>query len=90
MKKNELIAKIAEVGGLSKEEAERALSATLRVIVDALKAGEKVSIISFGTFQVKARAAHMGRNPATKEEMMIGESRTPSFKAAKNLKDAVR
>ncbi|MCL2672379.1 MAG: HU family DNA-binding protein [Clostridiales bacterium] len=90
MNKNELIAGIAENSGLSKKDAEKALTATLTVIENTLKTGEKVSIVGFGNFEVKTRAARRGRNPATKEEIMIAESKAPSFKAAKALKDAIK
>jgi DNA-binding protein HU-beta len=90
MNKNELIAKIAEKSGLKRRDADKALTAALNAIEEALKAGEKVSIVGFGSFEVKTRAAHPGRNPATGEGMMIGESKAPTFKAGKALKEAVR
>ena len=89
MNKAELIAKVAEVAGLSKKDSEKAVNATFDTITAALEAGEKVSLVGFGAFDVKARAARMGRNPRTKEEVEIPASRVPQFKAGKALKDAV-
>ena len=89
MNKAELIAAVAEVAGLSKKDSEKAVNATFEAITAALEAGEKVSLVGFGAFDVKARAARMGRNPRTKEEVEIPASRVPQFKAGKALKDAV-
>ncbi len=89
MNKAELIAAVAEVAGLSKKDSEKAVNATFDTITAALEAGEKVSLVGFGAFDVKARAARMGRNPRTKEEVEIPASRVPQFKAGKALKDAV-
>ena len=89
MNKNELITKIAAETGLSKKDSEKALSATLNAITDALKAGDKVQLVGFGVFDVKERAARMGRNPKTKEAIEIPASKAPLFKAGKALKDAV-
>ena len=89
MNKAELIATVAEVAGLSKKDSEKAVNATFDTITAALEAGEKVSLVGFGAFDVKARAARMGRNPRTKEEVEIPASRVPQFKAGKALKDAV-
>ena len=89
MNKAELIAKVAEVAGLSKKDSEKAVNATFDAITAALEAGEKVSLVGFGAFDVKERAARMGRNPRTKEEVEIPASRVPQFKAGKALKDAV-
>ena len=88
MNKGELIAKIAEAG-LTKKDAGVALDATLSAISDALKAGDSVQLIGFGTFAVKERAAREGRNPATGEKMKIKASKTPAFKPGKALKDKV-
>ena len=89
MNKAELIAAVAEVAGLSKKDSEKAVNATFETITAALEAGEKVSLVGFGAFDVKERAARMGRNPRTKEEVEIPASRVPQFKAGKALKDAV-
>ena len=89
MNKNELITKIAAETGLSKKDSEKALSATLNAITDALKAGDKVQLVGFGVFDVKERAARMGRNPKTKEAIEIPASKAPQFKAGKALKDAI-
>ena len=89
MNKAELIATVAEVAGLSKKDSEKAVNATFDAITAALEAGEKVSLVGFGAFVVKERAARMGRNPRTKEEVEIPASRVPQFKAGKALKDAV-
>ena len=89
MNKAELIATVAEVAGLSKKDGEKAVNATFDAITAALEAGEKVSLVGFGAFDVKERAARMGRNPRTKEEVEIPASRVPQFKAGKALKDAV-
>ena len=89
MNKAELIATVAEVAGLSKKDSEKAVNAAFDAITAALEAGEKVSLVGFGAFDVKERAARMGRNPRTKEEVEIPASRVPQFKAGKALKDAV-
>ena len=89
MNKAELIATVAEVAGLSKKDSEKAVNATFDAITAALEAGEKVSLVGFGAFDVKERAARMGRNPRTKEEVEIPASRVPQFKVGKALKDAV-
>ena len=89
MNKSELVAGIAERSGLSRKDSEKALNATFDAIADALEAGEKVQLVGFGVFDVKERAARVGRNPRTKEEITIAASRTPIFKAGKALKDTV-
>ena len=89
MNKTELIATVAEVAALSKKDAEKAVNATFDAITAALEAGEKVSLVGFGAFDVKERAARMGRNPRTKEEVEIPATRVPLFKAGKALKDIV-
>ena len=89
MNKAELIATVSEVAGLSKKDSEKAVNATFDAITAALEAGEKVSLVGFGAFDVKERAARMGRNPRTKEEVEIPASRVPVFKAGKALKDTV-
>jgi DNA-binding protein HU-beta len=89
MNKSELVNAIAEASGLSKADAGRALDATTSSITDALKGGDSVSLIGFGTFAVKARAARSGRNPQTGATIQIKASNVPSFKAGKSLKDSV-
>ncbi|MFP4209278.1 MAG: HU family DNA-binding protein [Wenzhouxiangella sp.] len=90
MNKSELIDAIAESAGLSKADAQRALEATTTSIAKALKKGDTVSLVGFGTFSVKKRAARTGRNPATGETIKIKASKTPSFKAGKGFKDAIK
>lgn len=89
MNKNELIAAAAEKAGMSKKDTEKVLNAVLESVTGALVEGDKVSLVGFGTFEVKARNARMGRNPKTKEEIKIPASKAPVFKAGKALKDAV-
>ena len=89
MNKTELIAKVAELTGSAKKDAEKAVCATLDAISGALSEGDKVQLVGFGTFEVKERAASTGRNPRTKEEIEIPASKLPVFKAGKALKDAV-
>lgn len=87
--KSELIDAIAESANLTKADAGRALDATVAAVTAALKAGDAVTLVGFGTFSVKERAARTGRNPQTGKEIKIKASKTPSFKAGKGLKDAV-
>ena len=89
MNKTELIAAVAEKSGLSKKDSEAAVVATIAAITDALKAGDKVQLVGFGAFEVKARAERIGRNPKTKAQIKIPASKVPVFKAGKALKDAV-
>ena len=89
MNKTELIAAVAEKADLSKKDAEAAISATVDAITEALTQGEKVQLVGFGSFEVKTRAARVGRNPRTGEEIPISEAKLPVFKAGKALKDAV-
>ncbi|MFB2538979.1 MULTISPECIES: HU family DNA-binding protein [unclassified Acinetobacter] len=89
MNKSELIDAIAQKSGLTKVDAGKALDATLESISDALKANDTVTLVGFGSFMVKERAARTGRNPKTGEELQIAASKVPSFKAGKNLKDSV-
>ena len=89
MNKAELIAAVAESAGLSKKDSEKAVNATFTAITEALEAGEKVSLVGFGAFDVKDRPARVGRNPRTKEEVESPASRVPVFKAGKALKDTV-
>ncbi len=89
MNKSELIDAIAEQGGLSKIDAGKALDATIASITKALKEGDTVTLVGFGTFSVKERAARTGRNPQTGETLEIKASKVPGFKAGKGLKDAI-
>ena len=89
MNKSELIAAVVEKTELSKKDAEKALKAFEDVITEELKKGEKVQLVGFGTFEVTERAERMGRNPKTKETMVIAASKAPKFKAGQALKDAV-
>jgi DNA-binding protein HU-beta len=90
MNKAELIEKMAGDTGLSKADAQRALESFTTNVAKALKKGDTVSLIGFGTFSVKKRAARTGRNPATGETIKIKASKTPSFKAGKGFKDAIK
>ncbi|MGN1319657.1 MAG: HU family DNA-binding protein [Acutalibacteraceae bacterium] len=90
MNKTELVASVAEKAGLSKKDAEKAVAAVIDSVVDTLKAGDKVQLVGFGTFEVKERAARTGINPLTKEKINIAASKTPAFKAGKALKDAIK
>ncbi|CCZ55748.1 histone family protein DNA-binding protein [Clostridium sp. CAG:1219] len=89
MNKAELIAKIAEESKLTKKAAETALDAFMTTVEGALKKGEKVQLVGFGTFEVRQRAARKGRNPQTKAEIKIPASKAPVFKAGKALKELV-
>ena len=89
MNKTELIAAVAENAGLSKKDWEAAIKALTEVITDALKSGDKVQLVGFGTFEVSERAAREGRNPQTGETMNIAACKAPKFKAGKALKDAI-
>ncbi|MBE6927394.1 MAG: HU family DNA-binding protein [Ruminococcaceae bacterium] len=89
MNKTELIAQIAGKSGLSKKDAEKALSAVIDSVTEALVNGDKVMLVGFGSFEVKAREARMGRNPKTKEAIEIPASKAPVFKAGAALKNAV-
>ena len=89
MNKTELVAAVAEQAGLSKKDAEAAVKAFTDVVAEALKAGDKIQLVGFGTFEVSERAAREGRNPRTGETMTIEASKTPKFKAGKALKDLV-
>jgi len=89
MNKAELIERVANDVNLSKADAERAVNAVFDGITDTLKNGGQVTLVGFGTFQVKDRAARTGRNPQTGETIQIAAAKVPSFKAGKALKDAV-
>ena len=89
MNKTQLIDAVATKTGLKKKDAEAAVNAVNEAIVEALKAGDKVQVIGFGTYEVKERAAREGRNPKTGETITIAASKAPVFSAGKALKDAV-
>ncbi len=89
MNKAELIEAMADAADISKAAAGRALDGMVEAITDALKKGDSLSLVGFGTFSVKERAAREGRNPQTGETIQIKASKIPSFKAGKALKDAV-
>ena len=89
MNKAELIDAVASGANLSKADAGRAVDAVVDSIASALRKGQQVSVVGFGTFSVKHRAARSGRNPRTGETIQIAASNVPGFKAGKALKDAV-
>ena len=88
--KQSLVEQVAEKTGLSKKVATAAVDALIDAIQTSLKDGEKVQVIGFGNFEVRERAARKGRNPQTGEEITIAASKSPAFKAGKQLKDAVK
>ncbi len=90
MNKTELVASVATKAELSKKDAEAAVSAVIESITEALADGDKVALVGFGTFDVKTRAARTGLNPRTKEKIQIAASKTPSFKAGKAFKEAIK
>lgn len=89
MNKNDLVAHVAETAEISKADAGKAVDAVFDGIIDALKKGDDVRLVGFGTFAVAERAASEGRNPRTGEKISIAASKQPKFKAGKALKDAV-
>lgn len=89
MNKGELIDSVAASAGLSRADATKAVDAVLDSVSRTLSGGDGVSLVGFGTFSVKSRAARMGRNPRTGEAIQIKASKVPAFKAGKALKDAV-
>ena len=89
MNKTDLVNVVASEAGLTKKEADAAVSATLNAITAALKGGDKVQLIGFGTFEVKATAEREGRNPKTGETIKIAAAKKPAFTASKVLKDEV-
>ena len=90
MTKVELIAAVAADAGLTKKDAEKAVNSVVDAITEALKQGDKVSLVGVGTFEVRERPERKGRNPQTKQEITIPASKLPAFKAGKALKDAVQ
>ncbi len=89
MNKGDLIEAVSGDAGLSKADASRAVDSVIIAITKALKGGKQVSLVGFGTFAVKKRAARTGRNPRTGEAIQIRASKVPGFRAGKALKDAV-
>jgi DNA-binding protein HU-beta len=87
--KADLVNAMAEKAGLSKTDAEKALKAFTDSVTEALKAGEKVALVGFGTFSVGERAARTGQNPQTGKKIENAAAKTPKFKAGKALKDSV-
>ena len=90
MNKQELVAEMVAQTNLTKKDVEAVLNSFIDVVTKELKVGEKVQLVGFGTFDVAERAARVGRNPSTKEEIQIPASKAPRFKAGKALKDAVK
>ena len=89
MNKADLISAVAEKTGMSKKDSDAAVAAVVDAITESLVNGEKVQLVGFGSFEVKSRAARIGRNPHTKETIKIDATRVPVFKAGKALKDTV-
>ncbi len=90
MTKAELVTFIAKEAGLTKASAEKALEAFIKGVTEALSKGDKVTLVGFGTFYVAERAERKGRNPQTKEEIIIPAAKVPKFKPGKLLKEAVK
>ncbi|OQB15891.1 MAG: DNA-binding protein HU [Firmicutes bacterium ADurb.Bin193] len=90
MNRMDLVSAIAQEAGMTKKDAEAALGATIDAITKALKKGDKVQLVGFGTFETRKRAAREGRNPQSGEKIKIAATTTPVFKAGKALKDAVK
>ncbi len=90
MTKAEFVQQVAAESGLTKKQAEKAVSASLQVMTDALVAGEKVSFLGFGTFETRKREERTSRNPRTGEPVLVPACKVPAFKAGKSLKDAVK
>ena len=89
LSKSEFVAKVSEKTELTKKDTEKAVNAFLETIQESMVAGETVSFVGFGSFEVRERAARKGRNPQTGEEIQIAASKVPAFKPGKSLKDAV-
>jgi DNA-binding protein HU-beta len=90
LNKAELVAAVAEKTEFTKKDAEKAVAAVFDTISETLAANEKVQLVGFGTFEVKKREERVGRNPQTKEEIIIPACKVPGFKAGKALKEAVQ
>ena len=89
MNRGEFVAAISEHSGLTKADSDRALEAVFKVVKKTLKSGDSISLVGFGTFVVRKRAARSGRNPRTGATIKIKASKVPAFKAGKALKDAL-
>jgi DNA-binding protein HU-beta len=89
MNKSEMVDAVAKATKISKKDSETAVNAFLDTVTKTLMRGDKVVLVGFGTFEVKKRAARIGRNPSTKKAMNIPESKAPVFKAGKGLKEKV-
>ncbi|MFZ5642736.1 MAG: HU family DNA-binding protein [Bacillota bacterium] len=89
MNKADLVSKVAEKTDFTKKDAEKAVSAVLASIEEALSGGEKVQLVGFGTFEIRQRAARKGRNPQTGQEINIAAAKVPVFKAGKALRESV-
>ena len=89
MNKSELIVALAQKADISKKDAEKAISAFIDVVTETLKAGDKVQLVGFGTFESKERPARVARNPRTGEEITIEASKTASFRVGKALKESI-
>ena len=89
MTKAELVSNVAGKSGLTKKDAEKAITAVIETVTEALANGDSVQLVGFGTFEVRERAARKGINPRTKETIDIAETKVPAFKAGRALKDAV-
>ena len=90
MNKTELVAAVAEKAGVSKSVADAAVAAFVATVTDAMKAGDKVTLVGFGTFEAKNRAARTGVNPKTGETIQIAATKVPAFKAGQALKNIVK
>ena len=89
MTKSELITSVSEKAGMTKKDAEKAITAVIDTITEALSKGEKVQLVGFGTFEVRDRAERTGINPQTQQKIKIAATKTPAFKAGTTLKEAV-
>ena len=89
MNKGEFVGAVADAAEMTKADAERAVEAMFKVVKKALKSGDSISLVGFGTFSVRKRAARTGRNPRTGDTIKIKASKDPAFKAGKGLKDAI-
>ncbi|MFA5383303.1 MAG: HU family DNA-binding protein [Eubacteriales bacterium] len=89
MNKAELIAQVAEKSDLTKKDAEKAVSALIETVEEALVKGDRVQLVGFGTFEIRERAARKGRNPQTGQEIDIAATRVPVFKAGKSLREVI-
>ena len=89
MNKADFVGAVADAADMTKADAERAVEAVFKVVKKALKSGDSISLVGFGTFSVRKRAARTGRNPRTGDTIKIKSSKVPAFKAGKGLKDAI-